>query len=208
MDAGPAWLAHLPVDRGYMIAAWLGIVLGVALRAAVGRTASGRGLVRLLHGGESILLALLLAAMILLSFLQIVLRNVAHTGLVWIDPLLRHLLLWIGFLGATLATRLGRHISVDALSRLLPPVALRASRVATHLGAACVCVLLSNACLKAMRDEAGAGTTSFLGIPTWMLQVVMPAATLVMSYRFARHALEALLGQEPEKAALLGETRI
>ena len=207
MEQTVAGLAHLPVDRTYLLAAAAVVVVLAAARTVAARRPAGRALLRGLHGAEASLLALLLGSMILLSFVQIVLRNVAHTGLVWVDPLLRHILLWLGFLGAALATRLERHINIDALSRLLGGPWLRAARAATSLVTAGVCLLLSNACLKMLRAEAGAGTTSFLGLPTWITQLVMPVAMLLMSYRFLRHAVEAARGQEPEKAPSLLEMR-
>jgi TRAP-type C4-dicarboxylate transport system permease small subunit len=69
---------------------------------------------------EQILLVILLSSMILIAFLQIVLRNFFATGLSWGDPLVRNLVLWIGFIGATLATREGKHINIDLVSRWLP----------------------------------------------------------------------------------------
>jgi len=138
--------------------------------------------------------ALLLGAMLALSFLQIILRNVAGTGILWIDPLLRHLLLWVGFAGATLATRLDRHINVDAVTRLLRGPALRTVRTTTHLVAASVAIVLSGACWAAMRDELAAGTTSFLDLPTGWLQAVMPVSLFVMAVRFLRHAVDASRG--------------
>jgi TRAP-type C4-dicarboxylate transport system permease small subunit len=113
---------------------------------------------------------------------------------VWIDPLLRHLVLWIGFLGALLATRTVRHINVDALSRLLPAPVLRVTRPLTNLFAACVCLLLTNACFKMVREEASFGTAGFLDVPVWVLQAVMPLALWLMAYRFASHAVSGLRG--------------
>jgi TRAP-type C4-dicarboxylate transport system permease small subunit len=54
---------------------------------------------------EQTLIVTFLGCMILLAFLQIVLRNYFTTGLDWGDQLLRNLVLWIGFIGATLATK-------------------------------------------------------------------------------------------------------
>jgi len=146
-------------------------------------------------------LALLLAAMIALSFLQVVLRNLAHTSFVWVDPLLRHMLLWLAFLGAMLASRLGRHINVDAFSRLLKPRQLRAARTVTHLFAASVCLLLSKATMQLVLQEMEFGRTGVLGLPLWFLELVMPLAFLGMSSRFVGHALASLLGKESQPEA-------
>ena len=69
---------------------------------------------------EEKLLCLLLAAMILLACLQIFLRTVFSGGLLWIDPLLRYLVLWSGLLGAVTATGQGKHIALDIFSGRIP----------------------------------------------------------------------------------------
>ena len=56
-----------------------------------------------LHRFEIALLALVLISMVLIATLQIILRNFFDTGLIWIDPLLRTMLLWLGLLGAVAA---------------------------------------------------------------------------------------------------------
>ena len=66
---------------------------------------------------EQILLVILLSSMIVIAFFQIVLRNLFSTGLTWGDPLVRNLVLWIGFIGAALATREGKHINIDIVSQ-------------------------------------------------------------------------------------------
>ena len=61
--------------------------------------------VKSLHRAEDALLVILLTAMIVLACTQILLRNFFDSGIVWIDPLLRVMVLWLGLVGATVATR-------------------------------------------------------------------------------------------------------
>ena len=202
MEGAPDWLAAIPIGRTYVLAA-AGLAGAIAIaRLLLERRAAGRALRRAAHVCEGGFLAVLLAAMIVFSFLQIVLRNVADSSLIWVDPFLRHLVLWVGFLGATLATRIGRHINVDALSRFLPVTPLRVVRTATHTLAAVVCLLLSNACLKLVRDEAAFGSSGFLDIPVWALQVVMPLSCVAMSSRFLGHAIASARGERDAGAAI------
>jgi TRAP-type C4-dicarboxylate transport system permease small subunit len=207
VDGSPTWLQNLPVDRSYVLWALVFIAVWSVLRLLLESRRAGKRLIDTTQVLEGALLALLLGTMIALSFLQIVLRNVANSGLIWIDPLLRHLVLWIGFLGAMFSTRVGRHINIDALSRLMPRSLLRVVRVTTNLMAAFVCLLLSNASLKLVRDEATFGGTGFLGIPVWVLQIVMPIATLVMGSRFLGHAVAAARGRNLEADAETSEVR-
>jgi len=187
--------------RGFILAATIVVVVAALAASWIERTRAGRNLVRGLHAAEAGFLALLLAALLILSFTQIILRNVAHTGFVWIDPLMRHILLWIGFVGGAVATRREAHISIDALSRFLPPASRRAARVANRLFAAGICIVLAYAVVGVMRDEAAAGTAAFLGLPVWILQSIMPATLLIMSIRFVGQAMRAAPPQrEPEAA--------
>jgi TRAP-type C4-dicarboxylate transport system permease small subunit len=196
VDASSSWLQHFATGRVYFLAAAALVVFWVLARMSLAARPGGRRLLDAVHALEGAFLALLLAAMISLSFLQILLRNLAETSFVWIDPLLRHMLLWVGFLGAMLASRIGRHINVDALSRFLSRRVLRGTRTLTHLLAACVCLLLSDACMHLVAQEAEFGRPGFLGVPLWIVQLVMPFATLGMSARFLGHALGTLRGRE------------
>lgn len=57
-------------------------------------------------------------SMLLLSLSSIVLRWF-EMSLLWIDPLVRHLVFVAAFLGGSLATGANQHIKIDLLSRLL-----------------------------------------------------------------------------------------
>ncbi len=69
---------------------------------------------------EDALLVLILAAMVGLAATQIVLRNLFDGAILWADPMLRVAVLWVGMIGAMVATRIDKQISVDAVSRFLP----------------------------------------------------------------------------------------
>jgi TRAP-type C4-dicarboxylate transport system permease small subunit len=198
---------ELPTGRSFLVGACGLVVVAVLLRLLLQSRPAGKRLRSLLHGLEGGFLAALLAAMIVFSFLQVVLRNVANTSFLWIDPLLRHLVLWVGLLGAMLASRIGRHINVDALGRLLHGTLLRLSRITTNLLASGVCLFLAHACFKLVRDEIEFAREAFLGIPIWKLQLVMPVATLIMSSRFLGHAVDALRGRDLKKEAQPPEVR-
>ncbi len=141
---------------------------------------------------EYALLIILLGLMILIAFLQIVLRNVFATGLAWGDPLVRNLVLWVGFIGAALATREGKHINIDVLSRWMPGRGKTVSDILTRLFSFFVCGLLCFAALKFVRNEALMGQTTFLGIPGWIPQIILPITFGVMAFRFGLQALKKL----------------
>ena len=98
-----------------------------------------RALDGILARAETILLVTFLGAMVVMAFLQVVLRNVFGTGLLWGDTLVRHMLLWAGFLGGALAAFEERHISIDALTKYLSPRIKHVAALITNSFAAVVC---------------------------------------------------------------------
>ena len=69
---------------------------------------------------ESLAVTILLSLMILIAFSQVILRNVFNEGILWGDIFILQLVLWVGFLGASLAVRESKHISIDFLPHFLP----------------------------------------------------------------------------------------
>ena len=140
--------------------------------------------IKRLHQVEDALLVFLLTTMIVLAGTQILLRNFFDSGIVWIDPLLRVLVLWLGLLGATVATRNNKHISIDLLSRFLRRdiYCLVQSMVAQI--SAWTCLVIAWYGLSWIRLDYEDGTASFAGIPAWMLEVVIPAAFALIGLRY------------------------
>ncbi|MDJ0947903.1 MAG: TRAP transporter small permease [Alphaproteobacteria bacterium] len=64
-------------------------------------------------------IALLLVAMTLLVFFEVVLRFGFDTGLLWIEELTLHVSGWLVLFGASYGVKVHAHIGVDAVVRLL-----------------------------------------------------------------------------------------
>ena len=138
---------------------------------------------------ESAVLILTLSSMIFFAFSQVILRNFFNAGILWGDMFVRHLVLWVGFLGASLATREDRHINIDALWRVLSKKWKRRTKVLTNLFSALICLLLARAAFVFVRDELSAGTTLFLGIPSWVLMSIILFGFSVITFRFLLKSL-------------------
>ena len=141
---------------------------------------------------EQALIITFLSLMICLAFLQIILRNVFSTGLDWGESFLRNLVLWIGFIGATLATREGKHINIDIVSRWLPSLGRNIVILITHLFSFSVCCLLTYAALKFIRNEVQMGNRTLLNIPAWILEMILPMTFGLMTFRFGLRAFKNL----------------
>jgi len=145
---------------------------------------------------EDGLLMLILVGMIVLSFLQIVLRNVLGIGLVWIDPLVRQMLLWVALTGAVVATRDHNHITVDAVSRFLPPGRFRSGAgFLCDTFAMIICALLTYSTFLVFRMEFQDPQGGYImpGIPLWGSLATLPLAFAVMTLRFVRFSVLSLI---------------
>lgn len=70
---------------------------------------------------EEGILAFLLVGMTLLVFVEVVLRFGFNTGIHWAQEVTLHLSAWFVLFGASYGVKVGAHIGVDAVVRLLPP---------------------------------------------------------------------------------------
>lgn len=151
-----------------------------------------RRFVALLVGIETALLVVTLAGMVLLAFGQVILRNVFGTGFLWGDPLVRQMVLWSGFLGAALATHNDRHITIDALTKYIPPRPRGMVKIVTSAAAAVITWFLADAAWVFLVDEKAAGGELFLGIPSWVGLLIIPVGYWLMTLHFAANTVEKL----------------
>jgi len=133
---------------------------------------------------ETYLLTALTTLMILLAFFQILLRNVWSTGFAWGDPCVRYLVLWVGFIGAAIAVRQGKHIRIDVFSRWMSGWGHRLVLALVHLFSFFVCGLLTYTAVVFTRNEFQMGDSPILGIPAWGLQAIIPLTLGVMTIRY------------------------
>ncbi|QPM92298.1 TRAP transporter small permease [Pseudooceanicola algae] len=130
--------------------------------------------------------------------LQIVSR-VFFTSVGWTEEVARFLLIWITFIGATLAYQQGRHIAVTLLRDKLPPLPRRIVLGAGYLIAIAFLVTLGVIGWRYMNLQ------SFQKSPSLRLQMtyvyaVMPAAALLMAGLTAIDLIRLLAGA-PLRAA-------
>lgn len=133
---------------------------------------------------ETAVLVIVVMVMVFMSFLQVILRNVFDQGILWGDIFLRHLVLWVGFIGASLATKENKHINIDVLGRVLKGRAKSIVNVITHFFAAFICFILVTASWTFVQQERMFETTLFHDIPSWYFQIIIPIGFALMLIRF------------------------
>lgn len=123
------------------------------------------------------------------------------TGYSWAPQLSLVLLLWMAFMGASMATYAGKHLTIDAIRKVVPTRFERVLNALSNLTAAVVTAaffLLSyHYLLKRMGDVPEPGS-----IPDWVKVASIPLAFALITIRFAAYAIAegvgAILKVEPD----------
>jgi TRAP-type C4-dicarboxylate transport system permease small subunit len=185
--------AHIPLEglrpgAMFLIVLALLIAAGLGLHALLVRRFGDERVDRWTRNTEGVFFSIFLVGMILPSFVQVILRNFFHRGLIWLDPLVRTLVLWVAFLGAMVATSHARHLHVDVVRRLLPErISRQVGRVLSVVAAVC-CAFMANGSYIYLREEYQFGRSPFLGLPSWLTQSVLLWGFALLAYRFVVQA--------------------
>ncbi len=174
------------------------LILGItALRVLV--EIAYEELDRLLSGLEKSFIVVALLAMTGLTFLDYLRREVSGFDLEIRGGANMSVLLmvWVGFLGASLATRQRKHLSVDATDRILSPGAARFAKRFSALVAAVFCWKFAGFALELVEENLVKGSGQE-GLPVWdwmvgplnsfvqiISQQVEPASWIVWAFGFA-----------------------
>jgi len=153
---------------------------------------------RLLHYMNMLedgLLVFLLVAMIVIASTQILLRNVWDAGFAWGDPLLRIMVLWVGLLGAMIATRNNNHISIDILTRYLSERSKKITGFISDSFTLSICAVLTYHGTRFVMQDSEAGVTAFYGLPAWWFELIIPVGFAVMSLRYLMRCIAGLKSQ-------------
>jgi len=137
-----------------------------------------------LHRIEDAILVGLLLTMIGMSVLQIFLRNLFEFGISWSDVLVRILVLWVGLVGAMVASRQGNHITIDILNRYLPKHIKIVASFAIELFTALICSIVAYYSLLFAQMEFVDGGMAFAQVPTWLCVAIIPFSFTVIGLRY------------------------
>ena len=141
--------------------------------------------ISLINRIEDSLLVLILTSMIFLAVFQILSRNLFSEGMVWIDPLLRVLVLWVGLAGAVVATRTNNHIRIDVFSKYLPKKIQPYVERSVYLFTILICLLVAWHAARFVYSEYEYGTIAFASIPSWLTASIIPLSFLLIAIRYA-----------------------
>lgn len=167
-----------------MITTWLIFNQKIKTNMANNRENPLKQAIHIFERMEDTILSVLLILMIVVAVTQIALRNLFDSGILWGDELVRVLVLWLGLMGAMIASRKNHHISIDVISRYLPQKAKQLASLITSLFTAVVCGVMTWFSLSFVLMEKQDGMIAFAAIPAWVCESIIPFAFAVISIRY------------------------
>jgi len=150
--------------------------------------------VRVLHAVEDVVAILVFAAMALLPLVEIVGRLGWGRGIAGSIVLVQHLTLWVALLGAALAARSGRLLSLPT-PQFLPERWQKPAQVATNGLAAGISATLFIASLDFARVERESADVVAWGIPAWAIVAVLPIGFGAIALRLIWRASDRWTGR-------------
>lgn len=153
-------------------------------------------LIRLWHRLEEGFIALLLAAMTLLTFLQVVLRYVFNTGFIWALEATTYLFAWLVLFGMSYCVRVHAHIGIDVLVKALPPRGQRAVGLLAVALSLAYCVILFIGAWNYTETMMLLGITAEdIPVERWKLSIILPIGFALLFWRLAEVGIEILRGR-------------
>ena len=155
-----------------------------------------RALVRV----EDLVASSALLVMVVLPLSEIVARRFFGRGIPGSGPIVQHLTLWVGFLGAAIAAREGKLLAL-ATGTFIKGVWRRAADILAAAYGACAAVVLASGGWQMAMIERESGTQIGAGIPAWITQLVLPVSFTLIALRLVWRVGRATLQEDLENSA-------
>jgi len=139
------------------------------------------------------LLVLFFVLMLGIAALQVLLRIFFHTGILWGDIAARHMVLWVGFFGAYMATREDKHFHIDVLTRFLSPRLKGWFAAFSDLFAIVICYLMVQASLTFIDVGMDADSMLFLSVSQRAAAAIVPLGFGLIGLQFIFRMIENIV---------------
>jgi len=142
----------------------------------------------------TVLAVILMLSLAVLSFVQVMLRNLFSLGFNAVEELMRNGVLWIAFVGAVLTTLRGKHIAIDILPRLARGRFKAILDSLINLAVAVICLVLSWFALQFVMLEIRMKAVIAGFCPAWIIESILPIGFLLLATAFLIRLFEKNTG--------------
>ncbi|HLE66671.1 MAG TPA: TRAP transporter small permease [Burkholderiales bacterium] len=172
--------------------------------AATSRGAWWSRLDRALGWAEGAFIGAALAFTSALLFANVILRYLFLAPINWAEELTLYLMVWIVFIGGSMAVRTRGHIAIDLLPLVLTPANRRRLAIGVALAAlAFFAVFLWYSGEHVLRVRGSGQLTPVMGAPMWLTYLSMPAGSFLMGLRTVQFLVRTLKEKQADGAHLM-----
>lgn len=147
---------------------------------------------KLLKTLEIYLLCMFFLATLLLAVADLFMRTVFGGGLIWAQPVVRILVLWLGVLGAVYATSAQEHISVDVFSKLLSGKYLIIATAVCQAFGAIIAAITAFFGAQFVYGSYQYQEQVLTNFPAWVVQIIIPLGFGIIALRFGGQTIASL----------------
>ncbi len=145
---------------------------------------------------EEGIISLLLAAMTLLVFVEVVLRFGFSTGLIWAQELTLHLSAWMVLFGASYGLKVGSHLGVDAFVRVLNSKWRRIVTIVAVTASLMYCALFIKGAYVYLAKMYKIGIElEDLPVPKWAAHSILIIGFIMLAYRLLQLLWQLIKGR-------------
>lgn len=150
---------------------------------------------------ENALALVAMSGIVLIPLLEIALRKFLATGIPGAAPFAQHLTMWVGLLGAAIAARDGKLLSLATGEFLAHSQTAHVARWLSSTAGAAISAIFTVGAVNLVQLDMVEDLEIAAGIRVWMADLIMPAAFALITARLTWGASTSVLGRV---AALAG----
>src|SRR5690625_4798289 len=133
---------------------------------------------------------------ILIIFYGVVMRYIFNDPKSWIEEIASYMIIWGILFGLSVALRNNRHIQVDLLYNKMPNSIKRILDIVVALAGITFCFLfIYYGFLLLLRTYSTGVTSMNVGIPMWIIYIILPVSGLMFALRFIEKFIFVLRGK-------------
>ncbi len=151
-----------------------------------------------LYNIQKVVVVILFLALLGISALQIILRLVFHSGIPNAETMMRYLVMWVAFLGASLAAYKGRHINLDVVSRSLKKINKNLVKLIVSIASFLILAFLLKASVEFILNEMPDSPAVFF-VPVWVLETIIPLMFFFMTLVYLQGIIDSIGAMIREK---------
>ncbi len=148
---------------------------------------------------EEVIIGILLLVASVILFSNVVARYVFNDSFSWATEVVRYQIIWMVFIGGSIAARRGMHIGVDIIIKFSGPRIRQAVLLTVYTISIAFCIYVAYYGLElVMRSRSWGQVSPAAQIPMWMMQLAIPVGAILMGIRFAQHFVNTLTGKSEQ----------